>query len=218
MEETRKRRFARASAVPIGLLASGALVFAGSQAAFTATTDNKTNTWQAGKVMLKNDGAKGTAVFDVSSTPAAFPASGTANMAIKPGQSGTKCIVVENSSNLDGEVRFYVPTKGGVAQSPGTAALSSELLVKVEFATGTYASCASYPASPQVVFGGATGAILAGAPATWAAAATGVWSPTGDTTNDYGTYRITWSLPSAATDAVQNGTATADFQWEIRNT
>lgn len=218
MEETRKRRFARASAVPIGLLASGALVFAGSQAAFTATTDNKANTWQAGKVLLKNDGAKGTAVFDVNSTPAAFPASGGTNMLVKPGSTGTKCIVVENSSNLDGEVRWYVPTKGGVAQSPGTAALSTELLVKVEFAVGNYANCASYPASPTNLFGGSTGAVLSGAPANWAAATSGVWNPTGDTTNDYATYRITWTLPSSATDAVQNGTATADFQWEIRNT
>lgn len=218
MHETRRRRFARAAGIPIGLLASGALVFAGSQSAFTATTDNAANTWAAGKVLLKNDGAKGTAVFDVNSTPAAFPASGLgAATNIKPGDSASKCIVVENTSSLAGDVRWYVDSVGGAINSPGTATLATQLLVKVDFAAGNFANCTSFPASPTNVFGGASGAVLSGAPTTYSGAATGIWAPPGTATS-YGTYRVTWTLPSSATNAVQGGTATADFNWEIQNT
>ncbi len=218
MEETRRRRFTRAAAIPIGLLASGALVFAGSQSAFTATTDNTGNTWTAGKVLLKNNGAKATAVFDVNSTPAAFPATGGGtNLSIKPGSSGSKCIVVENTSTLDGEVRFFATNVGGATNSPGTDALTTQLLVKVDFAAGQYLGCASFPATSTNVFGGASGGLLSAIPATWALAQGSIWSPTGASVST-GTYKVTWSLPSNATNAVQGGTATADFNWEIQNT
>jgi hypothetical protein len=218
MPESRKRRFLRSAAIPIGLLAAGALVFAGSQSAFTATTTNDANTWTGGMVMLKNNGAKATATFDVNSTPAAFPATGGgSNLGIKPGDTGAKCIVVENTSSLTGQVRWFVDNVGGATVAPGTAPLSSELLVKVEFAVGQFLNCTGFAAaSPTTIFGGASGALLSTAPTTWAGGA-GTWAPTGDTTPDYGTYRITWTLPSGATNAVQNGTATADFNWEIQN-
>lgn len=218
MPESRKRRFLRSAAIPIGLLASGALVFAGSQSAFTATTTNDTNTWSAGKVALKNNGAKATATFDLNSTPAAFPATGTGtNLGMKPGDSGSKCIVVENSSSLTGPVKWYVDSVGGAAASPGTAALTTELLVKVEFAVGQYLDCTGFSAaSPTTIFGGSTGAVLTGAPTTYGTGA-GSWTPTGGGADDYGTYRITWTLPSGAPNAVQNGTATADFNWEIQS-
>ena len=41
----RRRRFVRATAPAFGLLAAGLLVWQGSYAAFSATTQDTTNTW-----------------------------------------------------------------------------------------------------------------------------------------------------------------------------
>ncbi len=220
MDESRRRRFTRAAAIPIGLLASGALVFAGSQSAFTATTDNAANTWTAGKAELKNNGAKATAAFDVSSTPAAFPATGGGtNLTIKPGDTGSKCIVVANSSSVNGQVRFFADSVAGSVNPPGNAALTTQLLVTVDFAAGQFLGCTAFPAAPTNVFGGAAGGLVGAMPTSYAGAAAGIWNPVGGGADDFGTYRVTWTLPNNTTnDAVQGGTATADFNWEIQST
>lgn len=218
MQETRRRRFARAAAVPIGLLASGALVFAGSQSAFTATTDNAGNTWSTGKVVLKNNGGKttaGTTDFAVNSTPAAFPASGGGtNLAMRPGATDSKCIVVENTSDWTTPVKFYFTNVDGAFVTPGTAKLSTELLVKVEFEAASRPNCTGFTSSGTIFGATGSGAVMptSGAGTTYATGF-GSWTPVGGSAS-YGTYKITWTLPTGATNAVQNSTATATFNWE----
>lgn len=218
MQETRRRRFARAGAVPIGLLAAGALVFAGSQSAFTATTDNAGNTWSAGKVDLKNNGGKttaGAADFAVNSTPAAFPATGGGtNLVMRPGATDSKCIVVENTSDWTTPVKFYFTNVDGTFTAPGTAKLSTELLVKVEFAAGSSPNCTGFTSSGTIFGATGSGAVMptSGAGTTYASGF-GAWTPVGGSAS-YATYKITWTLPSTATNAVQNSTATATFNWE----
>src|SRR4051812_44560547 len=83
----RRGALLRKSAVPIGLIASGALVWNASYAAFTATTVNPGNSWSTGSVALSDSqggsssGATGTALW-----------SGQTNLI--PGSTGTKCIKV----------------------------------------------------------------------------------------------------------------------------
>jgi len=51
----RVRSVAKYTAIPLGLLASGALVLGFSNAAFTASTSNAGNNWATGSVSLTND-------------------------------------------------------------------------------------------------------------------------------------------------------------------
>ncbi|MDQ1484573.1 MAG: hypothetical protein QOJ62_266, partial [Actinomycetota bacterium] len=56
----RRRRVVRATAPAFGLLAAGLLVWQGSYAAFSATTQNNNDTWSSASLSLTNNG--GTAV------------------------------------------------------------------------------------------------------------------------------------------------------------
>lgn len=89
---SRVRKIAYYGAGPLALLVAGGMVWQGSQAAFTASTQNSGNSWSAGSVMLTDDD-RGAAAFTVEN--------------IVPGQTGQKCIVVTSQSNVAGEVRAY---------------------------------------------------------------------------------------------------------------
>ena len=58
--DQRRRRALRAAAPVAGLLAVGLLVWQGSTAAFSATTDNGSENWATGSLTLTNDGGTGT--------------------------------------------------------------------------------------------------------------------------------------------------------------
>ncbi|VXC37763.1 conserved exported hypothetical protein [Arthrobacter sp. 9V] len=89
---SRTRAIAAFPAGPIAILIAGAMVWQGSQAAFTATTRNSGSAWSTGSVTLTDDDL-GAAAFTVEN--------------IVPGQTGQKCIVVTSNSNVPGEVRAY---------------------------------------------------------------------------------------------------------------
>ena len=95
--DQRRRRALRAAAPVAGLLAAGLLVWQGSYAAFSATTDNGSDTWATGSLALTNNGGTGTyaAVHHArSSTPAALeigpsrltrsPSASTSRLAARP--------------------------------------------------------------------------------------------------------------------------------------
>ena len=126
---------------------------------------------------------------------------------------------MENSSSLGGQVKFYATNVGGVANAPGSAALSTQLLVKVEFAVGSFLGCTAFPASPTNVFGGSSGGLLSAMPSSYSTAAGSIWAPAAGGADDFGTYKITWSSPNnSSNNAVQGGTALVDFNWEIQTT
>ncbi|MFL4477661.1 hypothetical protein ACIPUB_05185 [Paeniglutamicibacter sp. ORCA_105] len=88
----RTRKIAMFGAAPLAVLIAGAMVWQGSQAAFTASTRNAGSAWSTGNVVLTDDDL-GAAAFTVEN--------------IVPGQTGQKCIVVTSQSNVPGQVRAY---------------------------------------------------------------------------------------------------------------
>ena len=202
--DQRRRRILRAAAPVAGLLAAGLLVWQGSYAAFSATTDNSGNSWASGNVVLKNDGAAGTGTYAISSTPAAFTVP-----TMKPGDTGTKCIVVESSGSLASSVKLYT---ANVTNN----ALTNQMTMRVELDTsGTpRPNCTGFTVSSTPY---ATGALSGLAAASGFASGLGTWAPAGGTAK-YATYRFTWALPAAATNAAMGLTGGADFIWEAQNT
>ena len=73
------------AAVPVGLLASGLLIFTASYSAFSATTTNGANSWSAGTVTISSN--PGTAMFTASG--------------LKPGDTGTACVKVTHTGSLN---------------------------------------------------------------------------------------------------------------------
>ncbi len=200
--DQRRRRVLRAAAPVAGLLAAGLLVWQGSYAAFSATTDNTGNAWASGNVVLKNDGAAGTGTYAVSSTPAAFNVS-----AMKPGDTGVKCIVVESSGSLASAVKFYTA-------NVTSNALSNQMTMKVDLdTTGAKPNCNSFVVGSTPYNSSLSGLSAAAGFGT----GLGTWAPTGGAAK-YATYRFTWTLPSGVASTAMGLTAGADFIWEAQNT
>jgi len=108
----RRRRFVRATAPAFGLLAAGLLVWQGSYAAFSATTQDNTNTWSTATLSLKNDG--GVAGAYAATTTATF---GGANL--KPGATGTTCLTVQSIGTSAGSMAMYESALADSAPSLG---------------------------------------------------------------------------------------------------
>ena len=104
----RRRRALRAAAPIAGLLAAGLLVWQGSYAAFSATTDNGSESWNTGQLTLVN--SPGTGVYAASTTPVFADT----NLVI-PSATVTKCITVKAGGTLGGTLNFYRGTLTGSA-------------------------------------------------------------------------------------------------------
>jgi Camelysin metallo-endopeptidase len=189
----RSARNARWLAVPVGLVASSLLVWQASNAAFSGTTDNPGNSWNAGTVALSDDDGGATALFDVAN--------------LKPGSTGEKCITVTYSGTLDALVKLYAPSASGT--------LAQHLNLTVERGDGgSFGNCSGFVAdgSPQY-----TGTLLGFATAHtdfgngWEA-----WTTATDP-DKAKTYRFTYTLQNGTPDSEQGATASATFKWEAQN-
>lgn len=182
----RQRRILRTAAVPVAMLASAAVVWQSSYAAFTATTSSDANSWATGTVSLSNT-MTGAAAFSVSN--------------LKPGDSGSRCITVTNGGTLGGGVRLTTATTGD-------AALVNALDLTIRRGTATDTSCAGWTQAAAVA-SGALGAL----PTDWTGAASGEWTAAagGDTV-----YRFDYSLDPGVGNAAAGKTAGATFTWELR--
>jgi hypothetical protein len=202
---TARRRAIRTAAPAAGLLAAALLVWQGSYAAFSATTTNPNNNWAAGSVSLMNDSNAGN-VFGVTGS-VAFNVSG-----LKPGSTGFRCIVVQSQGTLPAQVRFYLPA--GTESTTKALDASINLAVDVDYGKQD-TNCTGFSATPTNIYNNT----LANAAATATNYATGLgaWNLTG-TPPEYSTYRITWTVPAAAPNTIQGGTAAATFTWESDNT
>lgn len=189
----RNRRALKAAAIPAALVASALVVWQGSYAAFSATTNNAANAWAAGKVLLVDDDA-GAAAFSVTG--------------IKPGSTGAKCITVTSNGTLPGSVKMYL------ANVATTNALSGQLNLQVEEGTGgSFGTCTGFTPTSTVM-----NTNLAAAATANTSFATGVGAfALAGTVGENRTYRITWTLSAAAPSTVMSGTAAADFVWEAQN-
>ncbi len=200
-----QRRLVRTIAPVAGLLAAGLLVWQGSTAAFNATTNNTGDSWATGKLKLQNNGG-GTAMADTT-------ANLFAETGIKPGVSGVKCITVESTGSLAGNLKMY---RGAI-----TGTNATNLATALTFSVDTQAVSAStnIPAACTGWTGGTTGAAYNGTLNGFATAFTGasVTNALTGTATERVAYRISWSLPSTITDnTLQSSSAVADLIWEAQ--
>jgi hypothetical protein len=203
-----------AAAVPVGLVLS-AVVWQSTSAAFTATTGNENNSWQAGTVS-----------FYTTTTTALFTA-GTPTIPgldglLKPGSTRTRCVQVDYTGNLSSDIRLYVttPTAGASALDPYLE-MTVEQGQNVTDLNTVKADCTGFPvASPTVVYPRAADG---GAPKTMQDLKTTNkdWTsgiPVGNPVpkDTHLTFRVTYLVKEA--NEAQGTQSNATFTWEARNT
>jgi hypothetical protein len=199
--DRRRRRAVRAVSPFAALLVAALLIWQGSNAAFSATTDNTSDAWATGNLALTNNG--GGTVYS-GTTAALFTESN-----LKPGDTGAKCITVQSSGSLPGSLKLYRGTITGTNSVALAAVLDVTVdAVAVAAATNVQANCTGYT-------GGTSGAVfngtLSGMPSTYAAAAgTAVAGGTQRVV-----YRIGWTINATAGNTVQSSSAQANLTWEI---
>jgi Camelysin metallo-endopeptidase len=180
------------AAIPMAVLASGGLIWQSSYSAFSATTASPTNNWSAGTVALSDDDSN-TALFTAGN--------------LKPGATGTKCLVVTSTGSLASTVKLY-----GTAYST-TKSLADNINLKVEEGTGgSNSNCTGFTAG-STIFDGTTSSF--GTTKTDFASGVGTWAPVGGTATK--TYRVTYTLSSSTPDSAQGGTAALGLTWESQN-
>ncbi|MDP9145339.1 MAG: hypothetical protein M3N43_11695 [Actinomycetota bacterium] len=199
--DRRRRRALRAATPLAALLVAALLIWQGSNAAFSATTDNTNDAWATGSLALTNNGGGTT----YSGTTAALFTENN----LKPGDTGAKCITVQSGGTLAGSLKLY----RGAVTGTNSAALAAVLdvtvdAVAVSSSTNVQANCTGY-------IGGSSGAVyngtLSAMPSTYAAASgTAVAAGTQRVV-----YRIGWTINSGATNGVQSSSAQANLIWEI---
>ena len=214
MSRTTRRRSIRAVAPVAGLLAAGLLVWQGSYAAFSATTNNTADAWSTGNLQLTNSG--GGAVF-AGSTTALFAGTtlGQPENNLKIGATGTKCITVQSTGSLAGGLKLY----RGLITGTNNAAIAPQIGLTIDVApigaaANVLSTCAGFPVAGITNLG--TNVALSTYPSTYAGAtALGLAAGTQRVA-----YRITWTLNTTGTNAgdnlLQGSTAQADLNWEIQ--
>jgi len=218
MSRTTRRRAVRAVAPVAGLLAAGLLVWQGSYAAFSASTNNTSDAWATGNLNLTNNGGTLGAGTYAGTTAALFKGTvaGQAENNLKIGSSGQKCITVESTGSLPGTLKLY---RGAVSGTNG-ALLAPQVSLTIDAATVGAAvnvgnDCAGFPGSGTTSI--AAGTPLSGLQTSWAAA-TNSFAVVGGTQRV--AYRIAWSITTTGTtlgdNALQNSSAIADLTWEIQ--
>ena len=206
--DQRRRRVLRAVAPVAGLLAAGLLVWQGSYAAFSATTDNTKDAWTTGNLTLTNNGGVNNGFG--GTTPALFGETG-----IKPGSTGAKCITVDSAGSLPGALRLY---RGAITGTNG-ANLAAALTLTVDAMPVSAGSTLDVASNCSGYAGGTGGALYAGALGSLGTSY-GAVSGTNVTLTGGGervAYRIGWSLPSTVTDnTLQSSSAVATLNWEVQ--
>jgi hypothetical protein len=183
-----------AGALVLGLLGSGGLVLRGTEAAFTMSTQNADNQWQVGSVVLTNN--LGAAMFTTASDGNFIP-----------GKIVEKCIDVIYTGNTAIDVKLIAVNGTAPNETLGT-----DLKVTVEegtpASTSAAGSCTSFTKATEIYSG-----TLANFKAATATTPVGGWSLS---TNGHKVYRFNIELPSTATTATGNASAT--FKWEAKPT
>jgi len=214
MSRTNRRRTVRAVAPVAGLLAAGLLVWQGSYAAFSATTNNTADAWSTGNLVLTNNG--GLAAYS-GSTAALFAGTtvGQPENNIKVGATGTKCITVQSGGSFAGNLALY----RGAVTGTGSAALAPQIGVTIDAApvgaaVNVASNCTGFPVTGITNLG--TNVALSAYPATYGTA-TPIAVGAG---TQRVAYKITWTLNTTGTNAgdnlLQGSTAQADLNWEIQ--
>jgi hypothetical protein len=201
----RRRRFVRAFTPAVGLLAAGLLVWQGSYAAFSATTNDTANTWSSATLNLTNNG--GTAAY-AASTTATF---GGANL--KPGATGTTCLTVKSVGTSAGSLAMYESALAD--SSPSLGGFIQLTITQAPTLVDVLANCAAFPAVGVTPV--TSNQPLSTYPTTYATAPGPVAVATGTVMQ---AYKVVWTFVSAGStlldNPVQGKTVTAAFTWEIQ--
>jgi hypothetical protein len=176
------------TAVLLGLLGSGALVWRGTSALFTATTTSPGNSWTAGTVALGDD----------DSGSALFSAAG-----LVPGDQAENCLTVDYTGDVATAVKLYATS----FTDPGSLAQYLHLVVQ-EGSGGGYGDCTGFVPSSGIWTGTLDG-FASGA--TDFGSGVGGWTPSGAGSR---VYRIAWTLDAATPTAMQGTTVGLTFRWE----
>lgn len=192
-----RRRLWASLSVPAALLLGSLLVWDTSSAAFTATTDNGRNAWEAGTVKIGlddgSDSGTATAMLKVS--------------AAQPGQRVQRCVKATYSGNVTASVRVYL--SGGT----GNASLDPYLDLLVDEGSGaSFDSCAGF--SGTAIYTGTLGDFRANKVSF--STGVGTWTPT--TAGSERVYRFTVTVNKDAPSTAADKTSTASFTWEARPT
>jgi hypothetical protein len=184
-----------AAAALAGTLASGVLVLRASSAAFSGSTSNGPQTYQAGTVTLSDDG-QGSLYTSVAN--------------LSPGDTSTNCVKVDYSGSLPANVKLYAT----VASDTG---LGGNVTFTIDQGTtGPAASrtCGTAPAFGGTVTNLATDVTATTLPTTYAGGYTCWTAASGD--NRW--YRITYTLDPATPDTGQGKQMDVTFTWRAQNT
>lgn len=207
MSETgrRRRRVLRAAAPVAGLLAAGLLVWQGSYAAFSASTDNGTEAWNTGQLNLAN--TPGTGIYGGSTSPV-FNEN---NLSI-PSATVSKCVTVRAGGTLGGSLNFY---RGALV---GSAPLATQISLTIRRS----AVAAADPAIPANCTGFVSASTIAtttlnALPTTYGTGLGSVAVPAGTQFVVYQfTYQVVTTGSNAGDNALQGLSASAPFNWEIQ--
>lgn len=181
---------------------TGLVAGVGSYSAYTATTSNGSDSYQAGSVALSDNHVNGTALISLTSA--------------KPGDVDTGCIQVSYTGSLGAAVHLYGTTTG---------ALAPYLTLTVTRGTDSspsYRSCTNFTADATNYTGQGNGVVYSGNlsafPSSYAA---GIVDPAvgGGTqtwaNGDKHSYRFT--ITAQDNSASQGLNATASFTWEAHS-
>lgn len=200
---SRIRRIAALTTGPVAVLLAGAMVWQGSNAAFSASTRNAGNNWSSGSVALTDDD-NGVAGFNVQN--------------LVPGATGEKCIVVTAKSPAPGEVRAYVQNL-----TPSAQGLEKHILLEVTKGTGgSFNDCSGFTADPPdpLAPGPLPLDVIAANRSDFATGGAS-WMTDGVASGESKTYKGTWKfdttgLTQSEINALQGGTTSIDLVWELQ--
>jgi hypothetical protein len=215
----RARRTVLPVAVPVGLVLSLAVTWGSTYAAFSASTGNVGNSWQAGTVVLTDSDSDAALFTSEANGPDGL---------LRPDSTRSRCIRLDYTGSLPADIRMYVGTPdSGVTGLDPYLVMSVERGTDVGKDTEVKADCSKGFAST----GPAT--FLDGAPHTDAATAatsrtlahlraqhrdysSGIVVNPNTAPNTYMTLRITYVLQGD--NAAQDKQSKATFTWEAQNT
>jgi predicted ribosomally synthesized peptide with SipW-like signal peptide len=183
---------ARLAAAGVGVAAAGALVIQGSNAAFTATTDNNGNSVSAGTVVLDDDDAN-TKLFDLTG--------------LNGGQTFTRCINVTYKGSLTSDVKLY----GSVGGTGLAAGINTTVDVGTGAAGGATFGCGGFT---QDDAGAEFNGTLAGFGTSHSNFANGLGEYDNATNPTTKSYKVSVTLTND--NSYQGKNATVSFTWEAQ--
>lgn len=185
-EQKRGRKFLLTLLI-VGVV--GSLAGIGTFSAFSSTTDNTGNLFEAGTVYITDNDGGASSLYNVSNA--------------KPGDTVTSCIKVTYTGSLNATVKLYGSGVGALGPYVG-------LTVVEGTGGGAFGNCTGFVAGSTIF-----NSTLDTFPTTYAGGIStgGTW--TNPTTV---TYQFTVTLPAAVVNAAQGlSTGLHSFTWEARN-